>query len=161
MLVSAIKVVCHLQCIDKRWSFVPRWCLFSVQPKAEKPAEIKKQTQLISGAQLDTTKKSEEQSNNVAEVLDVAQSNKELPSKVATEGRWLLGYLSWEKWDSLWNGLQPEMISLMCVMLRNNHCSRFFHSHASGKGKRWSHEPVFPRETFSDSMTGKKVLGHI
>jgi hypothetical protein len=45
-----------------------------VQPNAEKSAEIKKQTQLISGAQLDTTKKSEEQSNNVAEVLDVAQS---------------------------------------------------------------------------------------
>ena len=34
----------------------------------------------------DKTKKNEEQSNNVAEVLDVDQSNKELPSKVATEG---------------------------------------------------------------------------
>jgi len=71
--------------------------------KAEISAEIKKQTQLISGTQLDrtksnegqgstvgmapdTTKKNEEQSINVAEVLDVAQSNKELPSKVATEG---------------------------------------------------------------------------
>ncbi|OEL18675.1 YTH domain-containing family protein 2 [Dichanthelium oligosanthes] len=72
-------------------------------PKAEKPAEIKKQTQLVSdteldrtksnggqgiivGMVLDMTKKNEEQSNNVAEVLDVAQSNKEEPSKVATEG---------------------------------------------------------------------------
>ncbi|CAO2198095.1 unnamed protein product [Urochloa humidicola] len=71
--------------------------------KAEKPAEIKKQTQLISGTQLDitksnegqgtnvgmvpdTTKKNEEQSDDVAEVLDGAQSNKELPSKVITEG---------------------------------------------------------------------------
>jgi len=74
-----------------------------VQAKAEISAEIKKQTQLISGTQLDrtksnegqgstvgmapdTTKKNKEQSINVAEVLDVAQSNKELPSKVATEG---------------------------------------------------------------------------
>nr|CAB3477944.1 unnamed protein product [Digitaria exilis] len=62
-------------------------------PKAEKPAEIKKQIQLISSTELDRTKSNEgqgtnvgmvldttkknEQSNNVAEVLDAAQSNKE------------------------------------------------------------------------------------
>lgn len=64
-----------------------------MQPKAEKPAEIKKQTQLVSGTELDRTKcnegqgtnvamvpdttKKNEQSNNVAEVLDSVQSNNE------------------------------------------------------------------------------------
>lgn len=67
--------------------------LFYLQPKAEKPAEIKKQIQLISSTELDRTKSNEgqgtnvgmvldttkknEQSNNVAEVLDAAQSNNE------------------------------------------------------------------------------------
>ncbi|KAF8676310.1 hypothetical protein HU200_047187 [Digitaria exilis] len=62
-------------------------------PKAERPAEIKKQIQLISSTELDRTKSNEgqgtnvgmvldttkknEQSNNVAEVLDAAQSNNE------------------------------------------------------------------------------------
>lgn len=74
-----------------------------MQPKAEKIAEIKGQTQLVSttefgraksnegqgnnvGTVHDTTKKNEEQSNNVPEVLDAACSNKEQPNEVATQG---------------------------------------------------------------------------
>ncbi|TVU35513.1 hypothetical protein EJB05_17427 [Eragrostis curvula] len=72
-------------------------------PKAEKPSEIKKQTQCISGAELDRAKSdkeqnnnvtvvldniakiNEEQSNNATTVLDTARSN-EQENKVATEG---------------------------------------------------------------------------
>ena len=73
-----------------------------MQSKAEKTAEIKRQTQLVSATEFgraksnegqgnnvgmvhDTTKKNEEQSNNVPEVLD-ACSNKEQPNEVATQG---------------------------------------------------------------------------
>ncbi|PUZ55353.1 hypothetical protein GQ55_5G205100 [Panicum hallii var. hallii] len=59
--------------------------------KAEISAEIKKQRQLISGTQIDRTKSNEGQGTNVGMVPDTTkkneeQSNKELPSKVATEG---------------------------------------------------------------------------
>jgi len=68
-------------------------------PKAEKTAEIKRQTHATEfgraksnegqgnnvGVVHDTTKKNEEQSNNVSEVVDAACSNKEQPNKVATQ----------------------------------------------------------------------------
>lgn len=71
-------------------------------PKAEKPADIKSHTQLSCatelgrtksdegacnsvGMTLDTTKKNE-QSNNVADVLDTAQGKQKQSNKVATEG---------------------------------------------------------------------------
>lgn len=74
-----------------------------MQPKAEKAAEIERQTQLISttevgrakgnggqgnnvGMVLDTTKKNEEQSNDVPEVLDAACIDNKQPNKAATEG---------------------------------------------------------------------------
>jgi hypothetical protein len=70
-----------------------------MQPKAEKTAEIKRQTHATEfgraksnegqgnnvGVVHDTTKKNEEQSNNVSEVVDAACSNKEQPNKVATQ----------------------------------------------------------------------------
>jgi hypothetical protein len=73
-----------------------------MQPKAGKPAEIKKQTQFKSATEVDRTrsneeksnnvivvldditKRSEEQSNNVTAVLDTARSYEEQPNKVAT-----------------------------------------------------------------------------
>ena len=82
------------------------------------------------------------------------------PARLQQKDDDCLGYLIWGKWDSLWNGLQPEMISLMCVMSKNNHSAELSSfSHASGKGKRWSHETVFPRETFDDWEKGSGTFG--
>jgi mevalonate pyrophosphate decarboxylase len=73
-----------------------------MQPKAEKAAEIKKQTQFISATELDRiksneeqinndtvvldtiAKRNEEQNNNVTTVLDTARNYVEQPNKVAT-----------------------------------------------------------------------------
>ncbi|AQK97391.1 YTH domain-containing family protein 2 [Zea mays] len=58
-------------------------------PKAEKTAEVKRQTQLISATEVgraDTTKENEEKSSSVPEILNAACSNKEKPNKIATDG---------------------------------------------------------------------------
>jgi YTH domain-containing family protein len=60
-----------------------------LQPKAEKTAEVKRQTQLISATEVgraDTTKENEEKSSSVPEILNAACSNKEKPNKIATDG---------------------------------------------------------------------------
>jgi hypothetical protein len=82
------------------------------------------------------------------------------PARLQQKDDDCLGYLNWEKWDSLWNGLQPEMISLMRVMSKTIILQGSLpFSHASGKEKRWSHETVFPRETFDDWENGSGTLG--
>ena len=145
-----------------------------MQSKAEKTAEIKRQTQLVSATEFgraksnegqgnnvgmvhDTTKENEEQSNNVPEVLD-ACSNKEQPNKVATQG-WCHALV--ELGNEIASGMDfnlNDKFDVYNVKKPSFVIGSLPFSHASGKGKRkWSYGTVFPREMFNDWEKGSKA----